>query len=197
MRLNAEKRLWLSWGTPTRIAFLRLCSNVRRWQTEADTDAGPAILSSLNAVPHEVAHAVMATPREIARSVRGDNLARMKRVQRGWRLPAYAIAGMGNANAARLFARGHEEGPGFFVSGRDLQESAAAVSTERLARFLARVEPLAEDWTEEYAEKHGLRDWMAYGVADDESEIILVSPVFRLFSQNEVDEGGSRNVRGV
>ena len=38
---------------------------------------------------------------------------------------------------------------------------------------------------------------MDYGVADDESEIILVSPVFRLFSPREVDAGASRNVRGV
>ena len=197
MRLNAEKRLWLSWGTSERIALLRLCSAVRFWQTEASPEAGPSILSALHAAPPEVAHAATATPREIAGAVRGDNVARMKQAARGWHLPAYAIAGMGNANTARLFARGHGAGPAFYVSGRDLRERAAAISTERLARFLARVEPLAEDWTEAYAEKHGLRRWMDYGVADDESEIILVSPVFRLFSPREVDAGASRNVRGV
>lgn len=197
MRLNAEKRLWLSWGSQERIALLRLCSAVRFWQTEASPDAGPSILSALNAVPPEVAHAATATPREVARAVRGDNVARMKQGARGWRLPAYAVAGMGNANAARLFARGHGAGPAFYVSGRDLRARAAAISTERLARFLSRVEPMAEDWTEEYAEKHGLRRWMDYGVADDESEIILVSPVFRLFSPREVDAGASRNVPGA
>ena len=195
MRLNAEKRTWLGWGGKERIAFLRLCSAVRLWQTEASEDAGPAILSALNAVPGEVTRAVTATPREVAGAVRGDNVARMKQAARGWHLPAYAVAGMGNANTARLFARGHGAGPAFYVSGRDLRARAAAVSTERLARFLARVEPLAEDWTEAYAEQHCLRPWMDYSVADDEGEIILVNPVFRVFSPREVDAGTSRNVR--
>ena len=195
MRLNAEKRTWLAWGGKERIAFLRLCSAVRLWQTEASEDAGPAILSALNAVPREIAHAVTATPREIAGAVRGDNVARMKAVPRGWRLPPYAIAGMGNLNMAHHFARGHGDGQAFLLSGRDLTERAAAVSSERLARVLAKMEPLVEDWTEAYAEQHGLRSWMDYSIADDEGEIILVNPVFRVFSPREVDAGASRNVR--
>lgn len=195
MRLNAEKRTWLGWGGKERIAFLRLCSAVRLWQTEASEDAGPAILSALNAVPGEVTRAVTATPREVAGAVRGDNVARMKRVARGWRLPPYAIAGMGNLNMARLFARGHGDGQAFFVSGRDLTERAEAISSTRLARVLAKMEPLVEDWTEAYAEQHCLRPWMDYSVADDEGEIILVNPVFRVFSPREVDAGTSRNVR--
>lgn len=194
--MTSPKRSWNSLTDAQKISLLKVFSDVSYWQRD---EARPEVaVVEAAKLPEPVAKLILASPREINAAVRGDSIHRMSPAPNGrWALPKYPVAGLSNMNMAYLFSRAHSGGEGgrIIVSGKDIDSYTLALSTEKMADFFFRAEDDIVAWTERFYEKNGYRDWMEFNVTDDEGEIVMISPVFRTFSNAERDAGMSRNVR--
>ena len=187
---NAETRLFASLSADQKIAFAQLCYAVYGWQKHMVEEAGEDIAEQLAVLPESLANTVRPTKRELSAAFRGDYVRRMKQAPGGWVLPDYKIAGFGNENVVKFFGRFASP---FFISGKDLVSMADAVSTDRLYRFVYQARKALDRFSEE-----NRREGWAYAhdeIGDDESEIIVVSPRMRVFTNAEKERGMSRNVR--
>ena len=193
MKTNAETRLFLSLSDAQKRSFMRLLESVVMWQNHEYEQAGEGIVREVAKLPAALLEHVQPTLRQLYQSCRGDSSHRMTPQGALFALPDYEIAGFGNVNAARLFARLH--GAGFFVSGRDLISASAAISTVRTYAFISKTSRALDDFSA--TKPNASWSYEHESIGDDESEIVVVEPRFRLFAKREVDAGRSSNARAA
>lgn len=177
-------------------AFMMLCLGIYTWQKEAydEEEFVQKMVDNLNVLPEELKFYIQPSLRQFYGLFRGDDAARLKEVDGGMMaMPDYQIAGFGNENIAKLFAWGHGRGRDFILSGKDVTSAAAAISTEKLYKFIGK----AERKLDEFSEQNESREWafVHQGIGDDESEVVVIRPKFRLFRKREVDQGRSANAK--
>lgn len=139
------------------------------------------VASDFELLPPEVRALACASRQTLNRALLKFRLDGLLHGAQGWTLPAPPLAAMTYSLSDSLKGAGC-----LLVSGRDVEHYACAIDCTKFLRWLRR--PVNEMFIRQHA------GHFTHPVVDSGPEVVVITPVFRVFSAKEYAESRSRNV---